>query len=655
MDTRHRLTSEIPRTDRRHRTGVRGFLALLVAVLATLATFTLSSPHPVSAQAAPTTTITATLSYQDTEGPKPIRFAEVEVWRRQNQFAFWGYVDTGRTDANGRLNLPVSYANGALYRIGVKAANYAVSVWPADNVVRTSPFMGRPGEPQTEIMRQETGPGQSLDFSYNFADPQYTRYYNLAETVRVGFDYARARRDPSQPEPLPPVAAQPWTGPTHYSPPLGVMMNHSQVMDDAVILHEYAHGLEDALSSFPAIGSIHSGCVSTRPVLGGVIDSPQLAWQEAFASWFAEAVRLANPTAGLVNLGGSPDAADLEVSPACVGQSSPGITGDALENRVAATLWDLLDSSNEPGDTLQGHDTTIMQIMDREQELVQGPGILNFRDAWIARGLPAAALDNVYRLNWILPTFTPLNPARLLETRPGQVTVDGQQQGIGLRAAGSTTEVQVTGRAGVPANATAVVLNVTVTETAGVGHVTAFPCGSPRPNASNLNYVAGQTVPNAVVAKVGSNGRVCLFTAAGTHLIADVSGYYQPGSQYAPLNPARLLETRPGQVTVDGQQQGIGRRAAGSTTEVQVTGRVGIPANATSVVLNVTVTGTAGFGHVTVYPCGSPRPNASNLNYVPGQTVPNTVVAKVGDNGRVCLFTAADTHLITDVSGFFHA
>ena len=74
--------------------------------------------------------------------------------------------------------------------------------------------------------------------------------------------------------------------------------------------------------------------------------------------------------------------------------------------------------------------------------------------------------------------------------------------------------------------------------------MTVYPCGSQQPLASNLNYVGGQTVPNAVIARVGSGGAVCLFVSEGTHLVADVTGYFPPGSGFDSLVPARLLETR---------------------------------------------------------------------------------------------------------------
>ncbi len=115
----------------------------------------------------------------------------------------------------------------------------------------------------------------------------------------------------------------------------------------------------------------------------------------------------------------------------------------------------------------------------------------------------------------------------LLESRsgPNEKTVDRLFEGIGRRAAGSVTELKVTGRGGVPSGATAVLLNLTAVLPDARGFLTVFPCGSPRPNASNVNYGPGDVVPNAVLAKVGTGGKVCIYTKAGTDMIADVNGY----------------------------------------------------------------------------------------------------------------------------------
>jgi len=250
-------------------------------------------------------------------------------------------------------------------------------------------------------------------------------------------------------------------------------------------------------------------------------------------------------------------------------------------------------------------------------------------------------------------TYHSINPARVLETRVGPTTIDGLQQGTGVAAAGSVTTLQIGGRAGVPSNAAAVVLNVTITEPAAAGFATVYPCGTEPPTASNLNYTPGLTIPNLVVAKIGAGGAVCIFTQSATHLIADVLGYFPAATTFSPLVPARLSDSRPAASTIDGTFAGSGAIPLGTTTVVRVLGRGGVPLNATTAVLNVTVTEPVAPGFVTVYPCGIQPPLASNLNFVGGQTIPNAVLTKIGTNGDVCIFNSQATHLVVDVTGFF--
>lgn len=250
-------------------------------------------------------------------------------------------------------------------------------------------------------------------------------------------------------------------------------------------------------------------------------------------------------------------------------------------------------------------------------------------------------------------TYSAINPARVLDTRSAGATVDALQQGTGPVAAGSVTTVQLTGRAGVPADATAAVLNVTVTEPASAGYATVYPCGSEPPTASNLNYTTGLTIPDLVIAKLGTGGSVCIFTQAATHLIVDALGYFPAGTTYSALLPARLLDTRSASATIDGIGVGAGAAPAGAVTIVHVRDRGGVPAGATTSVLNVTVTEPAAAGYVTVYPCGIDPPLASNLNFVAGQTIPNAVISQIGATGDVCLFNSQPTHLIVDVTGYF--
>jgi hypothetical protein len=246
--------------------------------------------------------------------------------------------------------------------------------------------------------------------------------------------------------------------------------------------------------------------------------------------------------------------------------------------------------------------------------------------------------------------FTPLAaPARLMDTRSSP-TIDGLFSNTGPLAAGSVTQLQVGGRAGIAAGASAVTLNVTVVSPAAGGYVTVWPCGQTQPLASNLNFGPGDIIPNAVVTSVGTAGKVCFFTSAVTGLLVDVSGTLAPTAFSALAAPARLMDTR-NSPTIDGLFSNTGPLAAGSVTQLQVGGRAGIAAGASAVTLNVTVVGPVAGGYVTVWPCGQTQPLASNLNFVPGDVIPNLVITSVGTGGKVCLFTSAGTGMIVDVSG----
>ncbi len=248
--------------------------------------------------------------------------------------------------------------------------------------------------------------------------------------------------------------------------------------------------------------------------------------------------------------------------------------------------------------------------------------------------------------------YNALSPSRILDTRIG----------IGAPAAtvgpGGSVNLQVTGSGGVPASGvSAVAMNVTVVgPTAPSSYLTAWPTGETRPTASNLNYVAGDVVPNLVIVKVGAGGAVSLYNDTGqTHILSDVVGWYSapagPGTIYAPLSPARILDTRTGN---GAPAAPIG---AGVPLELQVTGRGGVPvADVSAVVVNVTAVNPTAESYLTVWPTGEARPTASNLNYRAGAVVPNLVIVKVGAGGRISLNNdAGQTQVIADVVGWFGA
>ena len=173
--------------------------------------------------------------------------------------------------------------------------------------------------------------------------------------------------------------------------------------------------------------------------------------------------------------------------------------------------------------------------------------------------------------------------------------------------------------------------------------------GATQPLASNLNFVAGQTIANSVVVGLGADGQVSIHNAFGTtQVIVDVMGWFDatlPNGGFTPVTPARILDTRPSSAV-----------SSAAPRDLVVIGSGDVPAmGVTSVALNVTVTEPTAGGWLTVYPTGTVKPLASNLNFVAGETVAVQVLAQVGAGGKVSLAVdpAVTAHLVVDIVGWY--
>jgi hypothetical protein len=265
----------------------------------------------------------------------------------------------------------------------------------------------------------------------------------------------------------------------------------------------------------------------------------------------------------------------------------------------------------------------------------------------VGTGPPSAALAE------LMPApFFPLTPARICDTRTnGNATPCAGK----TLSAGVTLTVQVVGEGGVPAGATAVVANVTATGATAQSFLTAFPDGAARPLASNLNFVAGQTVPNLATVPLSASGAIDIYNPTGSvNVVVDVSGYYGPGSGgqgFTPLTPDRICDTR----TNGNATPCAGKTlSAGGTLTVQVVGEGGVPSGASAVVANVTATGATAQSYLTAFPEGATRPLASNLNFVAGQTVPNRVIIPLSNSGALDLYNpTGSVNAVVDVNGYF--
>lgn len=246
-------------------------------------------------------------------------------------------------------------------------------------------------------------------------------------------------------------------------------------------------------------------------------------------------------------------------------------------------------------------------------------------------------------------SYVPLIPARIADTRAGS----GESYAGDTLGTQGNLNVQVTGKGGVPSTGVAaVLLNVTVVNTALPSFLTIYPEGGSQPTASNLNWPAGSVVPNRVMVPVSStNGQISIFNDQGSvDVVVDVDGYFTTGSTTPAgasllgiVPPVRVLDTRLSSQTLE----------TGGTISLPLAGVNFIASNATAVVANVTTTDTGDPSFLTVYPGGTP-PLASDLNWVPGQTEPNLTIATLSSTGTVSAFNdAGSADLIIDAFGYF--
>ncbi|HJT64694.1 MAG TPA: PKD domain-containing protein, partial [Candidatus Limnocylindria bacterium] len=265
----------------------------------------------------------------------------------------------------------------------------------------------------------------------------------------------------------------------------------------------------------------------------------------------------------------------------------------------------------------------------------------------------ALGTDSVTKTSYITvttpqpSTYVPLEPARLLDTRLGN--------GLsGPMSANIPRTFQVTGRGGVPTNATAVTGNLTVTSQSGAGYVYLGPSPLASPPTSTLNFPLGDDRANGVTVALGPGGTLsATFGYTGTtHLVFDVTGYFVPttgGATYAPVVPARLLDTRFG--------TGLsGRFNANVPRTFQVSGLGGVPTSAVGVTGNLTVTEQSSRGYVYLGPTATASPTSSTINFPMYDHRANNVTLALGPGGTLSATFGASsgsTHLIFDVTGYF--
>jgi hypothetical protein len=228
-----------------------------------------------------------------------------------------------------------------------------------------------------------------------------------------------------------------------------------------------------------------------------------------------------------------------------------------------------------------------------------------------------------------------------------------------------------------PSDVLGVVVSITVVQPTQSGNLTAYAAGSPKPVASNLNFLAGRTVSNLVLVRTSTSGKLTLSLvgkAAGTaHVTVDVFGWFstssytkgtpadttdERGARLVGITPRRLVDTRNGTAADTPIGAGgartvkvAGAPALGTTTPAVV------PANAVAVVLNVTAVTPSSTTVLSVQPtalAAGKVPATANLNVRAGTIQANLVFSRIGADGTVRIYNRAGaTNVVVDVMGYF--
>ncbi len=240
--------------------------------------------------------------------------------------------------------------------------------------------------------------------------------------------------------------------------------------------------------------------------------------------------------------------------------------------------------------------------------------------------------------------YVAVAPQRLADTRRGSNGVDYQN------LSASTMRVPIIGRAGVPSDATAAVLNVTIVGPAGWSYATVYPGATGLPNSSSLNADGpGRVIANLVHVKIGTDGAANVYRSVAMHILVDLVGVYVPVA--GPTTDGRL-------VTLSGGAQRVldtrGTRPVNGTEITSVNlASAGIPLSASAVVVTLTAV-NANPGFWTAFPDLQNLPDTSSLNLDTFRQTraAQAIVNLVGTN-RFNVFSQLGGDLLVDVVGYF--
>jgi hypothetical protein len=237
--------------------------------------------------------------------------------------------------------------------------------------------------------------------------------------------------------------------------------------------------------------------------------------------------------------------------------------------------------------------------------------------------------------------FHTIVPKRLYDSRPWGTNNPNPPQGAGQGQIipGENRTIYVTGYFGIPYNATAALVNITVANAYYGGNIKAFPANLSNTPTSAVNWynsylgLGSRVVASFAVVGLDYAGNFKVRAeGSSTDVIVDVYGYISPEADSGGLFTALAGSNS----VLYNSNDGDGPFGLGMPPRtISVTGQLGIPNSATAVVVNLIADNTVSGGYFTLYPRGSTNPTVSTVNWTNASNPSTTNVATTVSNSAI--------------------
>ena len=247
--------------------------------------------------------------------------------------------------------------------------------------------------------------------------------------------------------------------------------------------------------------------------------------------------------------------------------------------------------------------------------------------------------------------FVPVAPCRVADTR---LLPNGPFSGPAIQGQAVPRDFAIpNGACGIPNTAAAYSLNIAVVPHQGLGYLTVWPSGQPRPVLATLNSVDGRIKANAAIIPAGNGQAISVYATQTTDVILDIDGYFAPAGSstlaFFPLTPCRVADTRWTTGPLGGPYlTGSEERAFPVLSSSCV-----IPDTAEAYSLNFAAIPKGPLGYMTVWPTGQSKPLVSTLNALTGTITANGAIVPTGQQGAISVYPSNPTDLVIDIDGYF--